>query len=134
MACRYVDATLCSELSDGERDFRCRAEALEEIALDAVGGEDGSDCLCKQSAVVAAVVAYNGCEVCAAWECFVYIVGEALCCHAYDVFVHAVGAGSHDAAQAACAELERAIERFDESCRVGVVEHGLNFLTCCLVK
>ena len=58
-------------------------------------------------------------------EGFLEVVGEALGGGADGVDVHAVAAGAHDAAQAACAELEVLVERLDEVCLVLGVKHFL---------
>ena len=59
-------------------------------------------------------------------ESLVEIVGETLGCGTDSVDVHAVCAGTHNATQAACAEFEIFVERFDEVGLIFVVEHGLN--------
>ena len=69
-----------------------------------------------------------------AGECFQDVVGKALCSHAYDVLVHAVGTGTHDATQATRSELQVAIERVDELRLVLIVKHGLYSLACLFVE
>ena len=134
MGSRHVNAALCAELTDGERDFRCWTQALKEICLDAVGGEDSSYGLSIHASVVATVVTDDGGKVLAAWEGLEHVVGKALCCHTYDILVHAVGSRTHDAAQSASTEFQYLIECVDESCGIWIVKHSLNFLTCFLVK
>ncbi len=60
-------------------------------------------------------------------ERFLEIVGEALCGGAYGIDVHAVGSGAHNAAEAAGAEFEVAVESFYKCCGIGIVEHALHF-------
>ena len=70
-------------------------------------------------------MAYNYADLLAG-ESLEQVVGKTLGGHAYDIFVHAVGAGAHDAAQTAGAEFERAVEGVDKGSLVLGVEHGLN--------
>ena len=77
--------------------------------------------------MVAAVVAYDNSEVSAPWEGLEDVVGKALCGSAYDVAVHAVCACAHDAAQAACAELEALVEGIDQRRLVLSVKQCLHF-------
>ena len=77
--------------------------------------------------MVAAVVAYDNSEVSAPWEGLEDVVGKALCGSAYDVAVHAVCACAHDAAQAACAELEALVESIYESGLVVSLEQCAHF-------
>ena len=129
-----VHTCLCTQLTDSEGDLRRGTEALEEISLDAVGGEDGCHGLCEHTSVVAAVVTYDDSEILTAWEGLEDVVGEALCGHAYDVLVHTVGTGSHDTTESTCTKLEVLIEGVDESGLVLCVEHCLYFFTCLLIK
>ncbi len=62
-------------------------------------------------------------------EGFLEIVGEALGGGTHGVDVHAVGAGAHDAAQTAGAELELTVEALDELGLILGVEHTLHFGT-----
>ena len=76
---------------------------------------------------MADVVAYDNLDF-ALGEGFLEVVGEALGGGADGVDVHAVAAGAHDAAQAACAKFEVLVERFDKVCFVFGVKHFLNCL------
>ena len=44
-----VDTSLGAKLTDSERNFWCWAQTLEEVRLDAVGREDGSNSLGKET-------------------------------------------------------------------------------------
>ena len=66
-------------------------------------------------------------------EALVKVVGQALCCLAHSVDVHAVAAGTHDATQATSTELEFAVERVNERSLVLVIEHCLNLFSCLFV-
>ena len=94
--------------ADAVAEFRRGTQALEQVHLDAVIGEDLGRYFCEQAGIVAAVVAdaHAGLSLHMGLD----VVGEALGGHAHRVFVHAVGAGAHDAAQAAGAELQVAVE------------------------
>ena len=105
------------EVTDSKRDLRRRAQALEQINHDAVGGKHVGHGLGKQTSVVAAVMTYNNSHTAVLYVLeatfFLYfqeIVGVALSSHRHDVFVHAVGTGSHDATKTTCSKLEVTIE------------------------
>ena len=134
MAGGDVHTSLGTELTDGEGYLRCRTQTLKEVDLDAVGREDVGTSLGKKARVVAAVMAHNHGEVAAAGESLEDIIGKILGGHAHNVAVHAVGAGSHDAAQSTGAELEVLVEGVDEGGLVGVTEHSLHLGTGLLVK
>ena len=74
------------------------------------------------------VVGHGHAQVFLAGVHFLDVVGETLGGHRHGVDVHAVGAGTHDAAQAASAELEVAVEALGEFVRV-LVEHVLHALS-----
>ena len=134
MAGGDVHTGLGAELTDGEGYLRRGAQTLKEIDLDTVGREDVGTSLGKEARVVAAVMAHNHGEVAAAGECLKDIVGKTLGGHAHNVAVHAVGAGSHDAAQSTGAELKVLVEGVDEGGLVGITEHSLHLGTGLLVK
>ena len=79
--------------------------------------------------IVAHVVPYDHRNLGQVGECLFEVVGEALGGSTYSVDVHAVGAGTHDASQTACAELKVLVERFDELCGVVGVKHLLHLGT-----
>ncbi len=128
-----VHTGLAAQLADGEGDLGRGAQALEEVHLDAVGREDVSHALGEHASVVTAVVAYYH-RALLAREGFKDVVGEALRGHAHDILVHAVGAGSHDAAQTAGAELQVLVEGVDERRLVVSIEHLLYFTAGLLVE
>ena len=53
-----VHTSLTLQVTDGERNLRCRTQALEEINLDAVSREDVGNTLSKHTTIVTAVVTY----------------------------------------------------------------------------
>ena len=117
----YVHAALAFEMTDGEAYLGCWAQALKQIHLDAVGGEDVSHRFGKHAAVVAAVMTnhYGNPAVLNMVKAILalhleQIVGIALCGARYYVFVHAVSARAHNAAQTASAEFQSAVESVDE--------------------
>ena len=130
----YVDTSLGTELTDSERNLRCRTEALEEISLDAIGREDGSYGLSEETGVVTAVVTYHYRKVLLTWESLEDVVSKALCSHTNDILVHAVGTCAHDTAQTTSTELQVLIECINESRLVLCVEHCLYFFTSFFVK
>ena len=122
-----VHTCLSTQLTDGERNFRRGAQALEEISLDAVGREDISHRLSKQTRIIAAVMTHHHTKILLARECLKDVVGKALSGHTHDVLVHAVGTCTHDAAQTARTKFQILIERIDESRLVFCIEHSLHF-------
>ena len=101
--------------------FGRRADVVENIDVDAVGGQDVGRDAGKFLAVVAGVVGddHLGVIVVAVGQ---DVVREALGGHADRVAVHAVGAHAHDAAEAAGAELEVLVEGVFEAGRVADAE------------
>ena len=122
------DAALATEVADGEGHFGRGAHIIEEIYLDAVGGEDVGRSLGEEAAVVAAVVAHYHTDLFQILEILVQVVGEALCGGAHRVDVHAVRSGPHDATQTARAEFERTVEGVNKLGFVGIFNHGLHGL------
>ena len=64
----------------------------------------------KIARVVAHVVAYDDTDLGHVGECLFEVVCQALGCSADGIDVHAVAAGTHDAAKAACAKFEVFVE------------------------
>ena len=129
-----VDTALTAQVTDGKRYFGRGAQVVEEVDLDAVGREDGCRNLGELAAVVAAVVAYDDGDLVAVLEALVQVVGQALGGGAYGIDVHAVAAGTHDAAQAACAEFQILVETVNQFGLVVAVQHTLYFgLGFCVV-
>ena len=62
-------------------------------------------------------------------ELLLQVVREALRGGSHGVYVHAIGAHAHDAAQASGAELQVFVEGLDEVRRVVLVEQGLHLAT-----
>ena len=131
VACSHVHTTLAFEMTDSEGDLRRRAQGLEEIHLNAVSREDIRNRFRKHTSVITAVMTYNN-----RYAAILYIlettlllhleqiVGVTLSSHSYDVLVHTVGTGSHDAAETACTEFESTIESIDEFRFVLCFHHG----------
>ena len=124
VACCYVHTGNGTELADGKADFGSGAKAFKEIYLDAVGAENGRYGFCKEAAVVAAVVTHNHTALLSG-ESLQNVVGEALCGHAHNVFVHSVGSSTHNAAKTAGSELKVLIERVNQIRLVLLVKQGL---------
>ena len=125
----YVNTGNSTQLTDGKTDLWGRTEALKQICLDTVGAEDSSNALGKHTAVVAAVVTDNN-ALTTFGESLVYVVGKALCGHAHDVLVHAVGAHTHDTAQTPGTEFQTLIEGINQRSLVLVVQKSLNLCLC----
>ena len=66
-------------------------------------------------------------------KCLLEVIGQTLGSCAHGVDVHTVGTGTHDAAQAACAEFEVFIERLYQLGLVGSVEHTAHLGACSFV-
>ena len=109
-----VDTSLGTELADSEGNLWCWAEALEEISLDTISREDGSNSLSEETRVVTAVMAYNNRKVLLTWESLENVVSKALCSHTNDIFVHSVGTCAHNTAQTTSTELQVLIESIYE--------------------
>ena len=131
---RHVHSRLTAKVANGVGDFGCRAEALEEINLDAVGRENVGNGLGEEPSVVAAVVSHHHTEVVAPCESFVDVVGKTLRRHSHDIDIHAVGTGTHDATQSTRSELKVAIERINQFGLVTIVKHCLHGFSRCFVK
>ncbi len=130
MAGGDVHAALASEFADGETQLRSRTEAVEEIHLYAVGRENISHDFSELAAVVAHVVSNSHTDLGKIGESLVEIVGQSLGGCTHGIYVHAVGACSHDAAQTTGAELEIFVERFDKFRFVVGIEHTFYFCLC----
>ena len=124
-----VYAALAAQLTDSIGEFGSRTERIEQIYLDAVGRENVCDDFSEFAGVVTHVVAHNNTYLGQVGESLVQIVGEALGCSAYGVYVHAVGACAHNAAETAGAEFKVAIERID---KFGLVVSGEHAAHLCL--
>ena len=86
----------------------------EEISLDTISREDGSNSLSEETRVVTAVMAYNNRKVLLTWESLEDVVSKALCSHTNDIFVHSVGTCAHNTAQTTSTELQVLIESIYE--------------------
>ena len=117
------DPALAAELADGEAHLGRGAQLLEEVDAYAVGREYAGGRLGEEAGVVAAVVA-DADGLGALGERLVDVVGESLRGRAHGVYVHAVAADTHDAAQAPGPELQIVVERLDKLRRVLGVEHA----------
>ena len=129
-----VDTSLGTELADSEGNLWCWAEALEEISLDTISREDGSNSLCEETRVVTAVMTYNNRKVLLTWESLEDVVSKALCSHTNDIFVHSVGTCAHNTAQTTSTELQVLIESIYECRLILSLEHCLYFVTSFFVK
>ena len=117
-------AGVAAVVAHGEAELRRGAHAVEEVDVEAVGGQHMGRDFGKLAAVVAAVVADGGAQLRLAGVAFAHIVGQPLRGHGHGVAVHAVGAHAHDAAQPAGAELQMAVEALVQL--RGIVGHRLN--------
>ena len=122
-----VHAALTTQFTDCERKLGSGTEIFEEIHLDAVGREDVGYDFGEFAGVVTHVMAYNHADLGHVGKSLVKIVGKTLCGCAHGIDVHAVRAGTHYAAEAACTEFVVLIERFDEFGFVFGVEHATHF-------
>ena len=125
----YVYTGNGTQLTDGKTDFGCGTEAFKQVCLDAVGTEDGGNALGKHASVVAAVMTNNH-ALSSLGESLVDVVGKALCGHAHDVLVHAVGAHAHDTAQTTCTEFQTLIEGVNQRSLVLIVQESLHLCLC----
>ena len=108
--------------ADGVRKFGRRTNIVEKINVDAVGahyvrGDPG-----ELTAVIAAVEGHADAQVLSSGETAQHIVRKALRSHSYRVFVHAVGAGTHNAAKATGAEFKILVEGVLKSFGIGVAK------------
>ena len=107
--------------SYGITQFRGRTYIVEDEDIDAVGRHHVGCNPGEFLAVVAAVVGYAETQV------ILLAVGQDIVCkalggHTYRVFVHAVGAYTHNAAQAAGAEFKILVESIFKCSGVAVAE------------
>ena len=121
VACRHVHTALTFEMTDSERHLRRRTQRLEQIDLDAVGGEDIGNRFSEHTSVITAVMTYYNRYapvlhvLKTAFSLHLqHIVGITLGSHRYDILVHTVRARTHNTAQTAGTELQSAIESINE--------------------
>ena len=129
----HVDTSHSTELTDGKGDFGRRTKALKEVSLDTIGREDSSNTLGKHTTIVAAVMT-NDNALATFGEGLVDIIGETLSSHTDDIFIHAVGTWSHNAAESASSKFEAAIEGVNQFRGVFSREHGLDCILSFLVE
>ena len=96
--------------ADGVAEFGGGTDVIEQEHMQAVGAEHIGRDARELLAVVAAVKRDADAEVIALYM-RTDIIGESLGGHAHGVFVHAVRADSHDAAQAAGTEFQIPVKR-----------------------
>ena len=116
--------TLATQFANGKRYLGRGTQGVEQIDLDTVGREDVGSHLGKTAAVVAAVVTDSHLYLRKIGKCLLQVVGQALRGGTHGVDVHAVGTGTHDAAQTARTKFEILVEGLDEVGLIFVVEHG----------
>ena len=124
--CCDVHTALATQAADGITYLGRGTRTFKQIHFNAVGTEDIGDCLGKQTAVVAHVMANDNRNLVPILECLVQIVGKALSGATHGVDVHAVAACTHDAAQASSTELQGLVERLDQFSLVLGVKHCLH--------
>ncbi len=136
-----VHTTLTLEMTDSEGHLRRRTQGLKEVHLNAVSREDVGNRLGEHTSVITAVMTHHNSYAAVLYvletALFLHlqqVVGVALGSHGYDVFVHSVGAGSHDTAQTAGTELESTIESIDELGLVLRLHHGFHLCAGLRVK
>ena len=122
---------LAAEVAHGKRKLGSGTQSLEQIHMEAVCRQHIGGNLGKLAAVVAAVVAHSSLDGVGRGEALLHIVGQALGGHSHRVFIHAVGAHAHNAAQAAGTKLQIAVETLVQLVRV--VHHVADSLLCFLV-
>ena len=130
VACCDVDTCLASQMTDSKAHLWCRTHIVEEINLDAIGGEDICALLCKEAAVVTTVVPHHHRNLIQILEILVQIVGKALSCSTYGVDVHTIGSCTHDATQTTCTKFQHPIEAVYKLCFILTIEHSLHFFLC----
>ena len=99
-------------MADAERKFRCWSHFFKQINLDAVGRENFGCRFGKEPAVIAAVMS-NGHFYFFVWKTFFKVIGITLGGHAYSIFIHAVGAYTHQSAQSARTKFQVAVKSVD---------------------
>ena len=127
---RQDDTALATQLTDRIRHLRCRAQALEQINLDAIGRENIRWDLRKLTAVVAAIVSNHHLDLLQVGKLLLQVVGETLCSRTNCIDVHTVGTHTHDTTQATRTELQVFIEALDQLCRILTVQQCLYLSTC----
>ena len=107
------DTALATEVTDGERHFRCRTHVVKQIYFDTIGRENISRSFRKQTAVVTAVVTYYYRNLRQILEVLLQIIGKSLSGSTYCINVHTVATYPHDTAQTACTKFQILIESFN---------------------
>ncbi len=117
-------AALAPQFPDGEAEFGGRTERVEQEYLEPVRGENIGYPLGKLAAPVAAVVPHGHPDLLSGKRCG-KIVRQPLRGHPHGVYVHAVGAHAHDAAQPPRAKLKVSVKTFGKFFRI-IVNQILN--------
>ena len=107
------DTTLATEVTDSKRHFRSRTHIIKQIYFNAIGRENISRSLCKQTAVVTTVVTYYYRNLRQILEVLLQIIGKPLSGSTYCINVHTVATYPHDTAQTACTKFQILIESFN---------------------
>ena len=99
MTGRTNHPTLATQVTYGETQFRRRPQRFKQVHFNAIGRKHVGSDLGKSATVIPAVVRYSHFHVVA--KTLLEVVGIALRGHTHGIFVHPVGADTHDPAKSA---------------------------------
>ena len=122
-----VDTSLAAQITDSKTHLWSRTHIVEEINLDAIGREDIGRLLCKEVAVVTAVITDSDRDLFSILKVFLQIVSKALGSSTHYIDIHAVSTGSHNATQTTRTKLQITVEAFYQLCLVRVIQHTFHF-------
>jgi len=107
------DTALATEVTDGERHFRCRTHVVKQIYFDTIGRENISRSFRKQTAVVAAIVTYYYRNLRQVFEVLFQIVGKSLSGSTYRIDIHTIATYTHNTTQTTSTKFKIFVESFN---------------------
>ena len=107
------DTALATEVTDGERHFRCRTHIVKQIYFNTIGRENISRSLRKQTAVVAAIVTDYYRNLRQVFEVLFQIVGKSLSGSTYRIDIHTIATYAHNTTQTTSTKFKIFVESFN---------------------
>ena len=107
------DTALATEVTDGERHFRCRTHVVKQIYFNTIGRENISRSFRKQTAVVAAIVTYYYRNLRQVFEVLFQIVGKSLSGSTYRIDIHTIATYPHNTTQTTSTKFKIFVESFN---------------------
>ena len=121
------DTALATEVTDSKRHFRSRTHIVKQIYFNAIGRENICRCLCKQTAVVTAVMTDYYRNLWQVFEVLLQIVGKPLSGSTYRIDIHTIATYSHDTTQTTSTKFKVFVESFNKFGFIIVFQHSFHF-------